>query len=328
MRLIEVEKVELSDGNMMPLLGLGTSRTLGNKPNEIAYEAVKTAIKAGYRLIDTAFRYRNEEAVGNAITDCIRENIVRREELFICTKLWNTAHKRESVKRACSESLKRLQLDYVDLYLIHWPIAYQEGLHPICPKDPVTGEILFSDTHYTETWMGMQEVKELGLARSIGVSNFNHLMLDELYNMPDCKHKPVVNQVECHPYLNQKKMQKHCAKLNITMIAYCPLGSPKALAKADQERVLDNWLVKELAQKYNKSPAQILLRFLVQRKICTIPKSVTPNRIRENIDVFNFELSQQDLDKLLTLDKKLRYCTYIGGETIDYHPFHPFNIEY
>lgn len=324
---VKVKSVKLVDGNELPLLGFGTSRALGNNPNEAGYEAVKNAIKSGYRLIDTAALYRNEEAVGNAIRDCIKENVVKRDELFVCTKVWNTAHKRESVMRACRESLKRLNLDYIDLYLVHWPLAYQEGGDAYNPKDPLTGKLLYSDTHYTETWLGMQDVKDAGLARSIGVSNFNHLMLDELYAMP-CKHKPTVNQVECHPYLIQDKLLDYSEKNNIVLMAYCPLGSPKMCAEPDQPTLLEDPVVNELAKKYNKSPAQILNRFHIDRNICTIPKSVTPSRIKENIDVFDFELSQADLKKLLALDRNLRYCLNIGGEYIDDHPLYPFKVDY
>lgn len=321
-----VPTLALNDGNQVPLVGFGTSRVLSAQSGDPGYEAIKSAIRYGYRFIDTAAYYLNEEAVGLAVCDCINEGVVKREDLFICTKLWCTAHQRASVMRACKESLARMALDYVDLYLIHWPMAYAEDADPISPRDPVTGKIRYSDTHYTETWRGMEDVKDAGLAKSIGLSNFNHDMTDNIFAIP-CKHRPTVNQIECHPYLNQEKLLEYSNKNGIVLNAHCPLGSPGSCAKPGQPTVLEDPLVAELATKYSKSSAQILIRFLVQRNIPALPKSINPVRIRQNIEVFDFNLTKDDMDRLLALNRNVRYCANADEDVSD-HPLYPFHLEY
>lgn len=319
--------VTLNDGNKFPLIGYGTSSVVGARAGDPGFDAIKTAIKCGYRFLDTAALYLNEESVGAAVKECEKEGLVSRQELYICTKVWNTAHKRESVMKACKESLRKLGLDYVDLYLIHWPVAYVENGDPINPKDPKTGKLLYSDTHFTETWRGMEDVKDAGLARSIGLSNFNVEMIDQILAMP-CKHKPTVNQVECHAYLSQEKLLRECEARGIYLNAYCPLGSPGSCAGPDQPAVLQDPLVRELGDKYNKSPAQILIRYLVQRQISAIPKSINPSRIEENLDMLDFEISAVDMKKLLGINRNLRYCLNTAGEYVDDHPLYPFHSEY
>lgn len=316
----------MNDGFEIPLIGFGTSLVRAAHKDDPGFEAIKTAIKCGYRFIDTATYYLNEEAVGLAIQECIDEGQVKREDLFVCTKVWCTAHKRSSVMKACKESLAKLKLDYVDLYLIHWPMAYAEDGHQISPVDAKTGRIRYTDTHFTETWLGMEDVKEAGLAKSIGLSNFNHQMIEQILQMP-CKHKPTINQVECHPYLSQVKLFHYCSSKGILLNAHCPLGSPGSCAKPGQPSILKDPVVAELASKYNKSPAQILIRFLVQRNISPVPKSVNPHRIKENIQVFDFEISQADMDRLIGLDQGVRYCTNADVDVSD-HPLFPFNLEY
>lgn len=322
----QVLSVRLNDGLMLPLIGFGTSRVASAELGDPSYEAIKTSIQSGYRFIDTAAYYLNEEAVGLAIKDCIEAGIVKREDLIVCTKLWCTAHKRTSVMRACEESLKKLKLDYVDLYLIHWPMAYAEDGDPISPIDPQTEKIRYTNTHYSETWLGMEDVKDAGLARSIGLSNFNHEMIATILMMP-CKHRPSVNQVECHPYLSQQKLLDYCKQNHIVLNAHCPLGSPGSCAKPGQPAILKDPIVAEIAIKYNKSPAQILIRFLIQRNISAVPKSINPVRIKQNIDVFDFRISDSDMNRLLDLDRNLRYCANADVDVSD-HPFYPFNIEY
>lgn len=328
----QMPKVTLNDGIQMPMLGFGTSDVKGTtcKPGDPDYEAIKHAIRVGYRFIDTAALYGNERTVGCAIEDALRENLVPngdRRELFVCTKLWCTQHKRASVVQALRESLERLKLDYVDLYLIHWPVAYQEGLDPVNPRDPNTGKILYSDTTIQETWQGMEDCKDLGLARSIGISNFNHKQCDEVLQM--CKHKPSIHQLELHPYLTQTKLHAYSNKAQIQLNAYCPLGAPgTSWNPKDKKRLLDDELICSLAKKYQKSEAQIVLRYHLQRGIAPIPKSITPARIEQNLQVFNFELSEEDLSKLDQLNCNLRYCLWTAGEIVDDHPLYPFHEEY
>jgi diketogulonate reductase-like aldo/keto reductase len=341
---IDVPKVTLNDGVQMPALGFGTSGVqLGNRQDEAAaYEAVRYAIDCGYRLFDTAALYLNEASVGRALNDAIKSGQVKRDELFVITKVWNTAHKRQSVMRACRDSLARLQLAYVDLYLIHWPMAYAEtetqaadepaAADPrplvINPKDPATGKLLYSDTHFTETWQGMEDVRDAGLARSIGLSNFNHLMIEQILAMPGLRHKPTVNQIELHPYLSQAKLHEHCARYGIVLNAYCPLGAPGAEWTKGVPKVIEDELVVELARRHQRSPAQIILRYHVERSIVPIPKSNTPERIRANLDVFDFSLSATEMQQLLALDRGLRYCLNTAGEYPTDHPLYPFHEEY
>lgn len=325
---IKMPAAMLEDGNSIPLIGLGTSSVVGERPGDAGYDAIKAAIECGYRHLDTAALYQNEEAVGRVIEDCIRQGLVRREELYICTKVWCTRHKRESVMRACKESLRKLRLDYVDLYLIHWPVAYVEDGDEINPKDPKTGKLLYSDTHYTETWLGMQDVKDAGLARSIGVSNFNREMCDTILDMPRLKHRIAVNQVECHPYLSQEKLLDYSNKRAIVLTAYCPLGSPGSCAKPGQPAILDDALVRELAVKYKKTPAQICVRYQLDRGVSVIPKSVNAQRIRENVDVLDFKLSDDDMRRLLAINRNMRYCVDTAGELVHDHPLYPFHSEF
>lgn len=321
----------LSDGRRMPLIGLGTSGLFGSRAGEPGYDALMAALRCGYRFIDTATLYENEASVGRALADAISEGLVKREELFICTKVWCTAHKRSSVVRACRESLERLQLDYVDLYLIHWPVAYEEEAgHWMNPKDLETGKLRYSGTHFTETWLGMEDAKELGLVRSIGLSNFNHSQIDEILAMP-CRHRPVVNQVECHPYLSQAKLLDYCNKQAIVLTAYCPLGSPNTCAKLagpDKPPLMADPTIRAIAERHGKSAAQVLVRFQVQRGVSVIPKSGTPRRIEENIGVLDFELSVDEMEQLLGLNKDMRYCLDTAGEFISDHPLYPFHAEY
>lgn len=320
-------KVTLNDGVRMPLLGYGTSHVAGaGLPGQPGYEAIRAAIRAGYRFLDTAALYQNEHVVGKAIEDAINEGLVERQDLFVCTKVWCTAHRRHSVLAACKESLRQLGLDYVDLYLIHWPLAYVEHADPINPKDPSTGKLLYSDTHFTETWRGMEDCKQLGLARSIGLSNFNHKMIDEILQMP-CRHRPTVNQVECHPYLAQKKLLAYCDQNDVLLNAYCPLGSPGS-SWAQHTKLLEEPVIQEVAHKYGKSAAQICLRYQVQRRVAPIPKSVRPDRIKENMSIWDFEIGPDDMARLLALDRGLRYCTNTAGELVHDHPLYPFHEEY
>ena len=259
--------VKLASGVEMPRLGLGVWKA---KDGEEVKNAVKTAVQTGYRLIDTAAVYKNEEGVGKAI----KESEVPREELFITTKVWNDQQGYESTLQAFEESRKKLGMEYLDLYLIHWPV-----------KDK-----------YKETWKALEKLYQDGWVKAIGVSNFQVHHLKDL--IADAKVKPMVNQVEFHPYLTQKELLSYCKEENIQMEAWSPLM---------QGEVVHVDVIKDLAEKYGKTPAQIVLRWDLQHGVVTIPKSVKEHRIRENADVFDFELSREDMDKLDALNKNHRF---------------------
>lgn len=250
----------------MPWFGLGVFKVENGSE---ATESVKAAIKNGYRSIDTAAVYKNEEGVGIGI----KESGVAREELFITSKVWNEDQGYDTTLAAFEKSLERLQLDYLDLYLIHWP-----------GKDK-----------YKDTWRALEKLYKDGKIRAIGVSNFQVHHLEEL--LKDAEIKPMVNQVEFHPRLTQKELRDYCKKQGIQLEAWSPLM---------QGQLLDNDVLTQIAEKYNKSVAQVILRWDLQHEVVTIPKSIKEHRIIENADIFDFELSQEDMDKIDALNQDER----------------------
>lgn len=258
----------LHNGVKMPWLGLGVFQV---QEGQEVMDSVKAAIKAGYRSIDTAAIYKNEEGVGQAIKECG----VPREELFITTKLWNSEQGYESTLQAYEESMEKLGLDYLDLYLIHWPV-------------PAKGK-------YKETWKAFEKLYKEGRVRAIGVSNFQVHHLEDL--MKDAEIKPMVNQVEYHPRLTQAELLTYCKNNHIQLEAWSPLM---------QGGLLDNPMLQEIAEKYNKSTAQVILRWDLQNGVVTIPKSIKEHRIIENADVFDFELTSEEMAQIHALNKNER----------------------
>ena len=285
-------------------------------------DPVKYAILNGYRHIDCARMYLNEDEVGRALNEVISSGAVKREELFITSKCWNTYHDTANVRKALQQTLESLQLDYVDLYLIHWPQAYQPG-DDLWPKD-AKGQTILVDTDYLDTWRGMEQVYKAGLAKAIGVSNFNSEQIDRILKLGTVR--PVCNQVECHPYLTQDQLINFCKSRDICVVAYSPLGCPDhPKAKPDDPSPLKEPKFKEIAAKYGKSIAQILVKFQAQRGVVVIPKSVTPSRIDENIDVFDFTLSDDEMKTIASFNRGHRYCWNSSDRTFKYHPFNiPF----
>ncbi|GBM33253.1 Aldo-keto reductase family 1 member B10 [Araneus ventricosus] len=316
--MTKVPNVKLSDGNEMPIIGLGTYKS---KPVEVL-DAVKVAIDIGYRHFDCALTYQNENEVGQAIKEKIADGTVKREDIFVTSKLWSTYHRRAKVLECCNLSLKALGLDYLDLYLVHWPISYKEGseLYPVNEK----GEVIIENVEFEEIWKGMEDCYEKGLVKTIGLSNFNSEQIKSILSI--CRIKPTVLQVECHPYLNQNELIEFCASHEIAVTAYSPLGAPgRSWAKPDEPSVMDDPRIKEIAEKHNKSPAQVLLRFNAQRGLSVIPKSVTEERIRSNFEIFDFELTIEEMDLITSFKENYRYCHLNWLKDV---PNFPFNIEY
>ncbi|CAM3011294.1 aldo/keto reductase [Saccharomonospora xinjiangensis] len=266
--MTHVPNITLNTGATMPQLGYGVFQV---SPGEVT-GLVSEALRAGYRSIDTAAIYGNEEGVGRAIA----ESDLAREDLFVTTKLWNDHQGYDSTLAALDESMARLGLDYIDLYLIHWPVPSKDT--------------------YVETWKAMQRLHEEGRAKAIGVSNFQIPHLRRLLDETDVV--PALNQIELHPNLPQRQLREFHAEHGIATEAWSPLGQGKGL--------LDDPTLTSLAAEYGKSPAQIVLRWHIQLGNITIPKSATPSRIKQNIEVFDFELSADDMATITALETGVR----------------------
>lgn len=310
--MAEIPTITFSNGYKMPMLGLGTYKS----QNREAAKAIKEAIDLGYRHIDTATIYDNEKEIGEAIREKIEDGTVTREDLFITTKLWNNSHKEELVVPACKESLAKLGLDYIDLYLVHWPFAFKEGAD-LMPMDK-SGNLIGSDVDYLETWRGMEECVRQGLTRSIGISNFNSEQISRL--LKSAKIKPVNNQIEININVNQEKLADFCKKHNITVTGYSPLGQPGNTYVTSGNK-LDNPVVLNIAKKYNKTPAQVALRYVFQHEAAPIPKSVTKSRIKENMEFFDFTLTSDEVSAIRKLGTGERVAGFDIAKDLKYYPF-------
>ncbi|XP_003462772.2 aldo-keto reductase family 1 member C1-like [Cavia porcellus] len=318
------QRVELNDGHFMPVLGFGTYAP-NEVPKSMALEATKLAIDAGFHHIDAAYCYQNEEEVGLGIRSKIADGTVKREDIFYTSKLWCTFHRPELVRLSLESSLKKLQLDYVDLYLIHFPVSMKPG-EDLFPIDE-HGKVVSDTVDLRATWEAMEKCKDAGLAKSIGVSNFNRRLLEMILNKPGLKYKPVCNQVECHPYLNQSKLLDFCKSKDIVLVAYSALGSHREKKWVDQNSpvLLDDPVLCAMAKKYKQTPALIALRYQLQRGVVVLAKSFNEKRIKENMQAFEFQLTPEDMKILDGLNKNIRYLTL--DVTAD-HPNYPFSDEY
>jgi diketogulonate reductase-like aldo/keto reductase len=288
---------KLNDGNIIPVLGLGTWKA----EQSLVGEAVKFALtKAGYKHVDCASIYKNEPEIGEAFKDAF--NSVKREDVFITSKLWNTEHRPENVEAACRKTLSDLNLEYLDLYLMHWGVAFKKGGEDLEPLNK-DGKIITDTVSVRDTWQAMEQLVKKGLVKSIGVANFTGPMLIDLLSYAQIK--PAMNQVELHPYNTQDELIDFCNYKEIAVTAYSPLG--RQGADREGPRLFDEKLIESLSQKYKKTKAQVLLNWAVSRGTIAIPKSTTPERIAENIDIFDFELTESEKNDLNSLNKNYRF---------------------
>ncbi|AEL27248.1 aldo/keto reductase [Cyclobacterium marinum] len=288
------------NGDKMPTLGLGTWKS---KPNEV-YKAVLHAIQVGYRHIDCAYVYKNENEIGQAISDAIAKGMVKREDLWITSKLWNDAHLPQDVLPAIQNTLKDLQLDYLDLYLVHWPVALKKGVGlPTDPSDFLTKD----QAPLADTWAEMEKLHKKGLTRQIGVSNFNSAKIEAL--KANASIMPTVNQVEYHPYLPQEKLKEYCDNNGIYITGYGPLGAAYRVAdnEVDHPILLENTVLQEIAAKHSATVAQVVLAWAIEKGVSVVPKSVNFKRIEENFAAANLSLDNEAIKIISNLGGPYRY---------------------
>ncbi|MCD7446520.1 NADP-dependent D-sorbitol-6-phosphate dehydrogenase [Datura stramonium] len=293
--------ITLNSGFEMPIVGLGVWRMEGKDIKDLLINA----IKIGYRHFDCAADYQNEAEVGEALAEAFQTGLVKREDLFITTKLWNSDH--GHVLEACKDSLKKLRLDYLDLYLVHFPVATRHtGVGTTASALGEDGVLDIDTTISLETtWHGMENLVSLGLVRSIGISNY------DIFLTRDClaysKVKPAVNQIETHPYFQRESLVKFCQKHGICVTAHTPLGGAAANTEwFGTVSCLEDPALKGLAEKYKKTVAQVVLRWGIQRNTVVIPKSSKLERLQENFNVLDFELTKEDMDLVKSLDRNYR----------------------
>ncbi|XP_076813477.1 aldo-keto reductase 1B-like [Clavelina lepadiformis] len=306
--------LQLNSGYKMPVIGLGTWQS----PQGQVEVAIESAIEYGYRHIDCAHVYQNETEIGNAIAKIIKENKIKREDIFITSKLWNSFHKPEDVKPALMKSLNMLQTSYLDLYLMHWPMGYM-NTGDWFPSDK-DGKLMFSNVDYVETWKIMEALQKEGLVRSIGVSNFNEFQLNRI--LKEGSIPPAVNQIELHPYLIQKDLVNFCSGKGVVVTAYSPFASPdRPWAEKGEPLLLEEPKLIAIADRLQKTVAQVILRYLIQRNVIVIPKSATPHRIQSNFDVFGFELNDEDVKTIESFNRNFRAVALTNHMQAKYYPF-------
>ncbi|USP77878.1 uncharacterized protein yc1106_05152 [Curvularia clavata] len=305
-----VPYVTLNDGNKMPQVGFG----LWKVDNATCADTVYNAIKAGYRLFDGACDYGNEVECGQGVARAIKDGLVKREDLFIVSKLWQTFHDREQVEPICRKQLADWGVDYFDLYLIHFPVAlkYVDPKVRYPPGWYYDGksQIEHSNASLQSTWEAFEELKNKGLSKSIGVSNYSGALLLDMFTY--AKIKPATLQIEHHPYYVQPYLLELARQHDIKVTAYSSFGPQSFLecdmkVAADTPLLFDHPVIKKIADAHGKTPAQVLLRWSTQRGLSVIPKSNSPNRLAQNLDVTSFDLKDSEIEEISGLDKNLKF---------------------
>ena len=300
------------NGDKIDILGLGTWKS---DTKEIK-TAIHAALDAGYRHIDCAYVYGNEVAIGEALQQYFTDHNLKREDIWLTSKLWNTAHLAKDVKPALQETLDALQTDYLDLYLMHWPVAFRPDLKGFPEKSE--DFLSLEEAPLEDSWEAMIALKNDGLIKHAGVSNFSQHKLEQL--IQKSSEKPEMNQIELQPYLQQWDMLDFCKQNDICLTAYSPLGSKDRIPQMkapDEPSLLENKVINEIAEKHEASPAQILIKWAIDRGTVVIPKSTNPKRIQQNFESLKVELDDQDHQHIKELDRHFRYVHGKFFETED-----------
>ncbi|KHJ95731.1 oxidoreductase, aldo/keto reductase family protein [Oesophagostomum dentatum] len=362
--VVPIPTIKLSSGFEMPVVGLGTWQS---EPGEVE-KSVETAVKVGYRLIDCAWQYGNQVEIGKTLQKLFASG-VKRGDIFVASKVWNTFHSAPACKRHVVDILRQLQLDYIDLMLIHYPMGYAEGGDEF-PTKPGTDEPDYSDVDYLETWKALEECVVEGKIRTIGLSNFNHKQIERILKnsaikpaflqielhpyfqqkklLAFCKEKgiavtaysPIANpgsksfrkegdpNIELHPYFQQKKLLAFCKEKGIVVTAYSPIANPgsKSFRKEGDPNVLEEPIVTKIAKAHGKTPAQVVLRWITQQGVAVIPKSTSEEHLKSNLDIFDFELTAEEMKEMEKLDRGWRIVDL--SEKDSNHPYFPYHEEY